>query len=68
MTAYERAVLAHVVIEPEAWLAHAAAVFGEERAAKMLAAKVARHLAEYEAASAEPAYLTRAERERPSEG
>ncbi len=63
MTNEQRAVLAHVVIDPDAWLAHAVATFGEEKAAEMLAEKVERWQPDYDAAVALPGYKTRAERE-----
>lgn len=60
-----RAVLAHIVLDPDAWLAHAAETFGAEVAAEHLAAKVARWTKDYESAKAELGgeYKTRAERE-----
>lgn len=65
MTSEQRAVLAHVVIDPDAWLAHAEDVGGEEAAQKALDAKVERWQADYESAVAiyGDEYLTRAERE-----
>lgn len=63
MTADQRAVMAHVVMDPDAWLAHAVATFGEEKAAQFLDEKVERHRDAYEAAAAQPGYQTRAERE-----
>ena len=65
MTANQRAVMAHVVIDPDAWLAHAVATFGENVAARHLAAKVARWQPDYDAAVARDgeAYQTRSERE-----
>lgn len=61
----ERAVLAHVVADPDAWIAHAAVEFGEERARAALDAKVARWAPVYDAAVAADgeAYLSRALRE-----
>ncbi len=50
MTDQQRAVLAHVVVDPDAWLAHAVERFGEVRAAQMLEAKANRWQADYEAA------------------
>ena len=63
LTENERAVLAHVVIDPDAWWAHANAVAGiNEEAA--LAGKVERHQAAYDQAKAENGgYQTRAQRE-----
>lgn len=60
----ERAVLAHVVVDPDAWLAHAEAEFGADRARAALDAKVARWAGACDAAVAAQgeAYRTRAER------
>lgn len=65
LTDRERAVLAHVVLDPDGWLAHSEAVFGEVAAAECLAAKVVRHESAYDAAVAAEgeSYQTRAERE-----
>lgn len=60
MTAEQRAVLAHVVLDPDDWLAHAVATFGEERAAQMLQAKVGRWKPSHDEALAKPGYKTRA--------
>ena len=59
----DRVILAHVVIDPDAWYDHAVRRFGEEIANKHLAEKVARWIGNYEAAVARGAYKTRAERE-----
>jgi hypothetical protein len=61
MTNEQREVLAHVVLDPNAWEAHAIETFGAERAAQMLADKVARWLPSYEAARG-PGYKPRAQR------
>lgn len=58
-----RAVLAHVVVDPDAWLAHVVEYFGEELAAMHLEAKIERHRASYEAAKLDAKYLTRAQQE-----
>ena len=63
MTKEQRIVLAHVVIDPDAWWAHAVKVFGEAKAGEMLAAKVARHKSDYELSMQKGGYKTRAERE-----
>ena len=64
LTTNERAVLAHVVVDPDAWWAHACATANvdEEQA---LAAKVARWQADYDAAALAlgEAYQTRAQRD-----
>lgn len=62
MTNEQRAVLAHVVLDPDAWWAHCQSVMGS-RAGAVLAEKVARHQASYDAAFALGGYQTRAERE-----
>lgn len=63
MTREQKAVLAHVVVDPDAWYAHVLARFGEERAAQALADKVARWRPQYEMSKAAPGYKTRAERD-----
>lgn len=63
MTPDQRAVLAHVVIDPDAWYAHAVAHFGQEIADRHLAAKVARWQPSYDAEVVKPGYRTRAVRE-----
>lgn len=62
LTDNQRAVLAHVVPDPDAWLADVLARYSEAKAAAMLVAKVAKWSADYNAASALPGYKTRAER------
>lgn len=62
MTDEQRAVLAHVLVDPDAWYAHAVEALGEARAAEALAAKVARWQPLYDQASAAPGYLPRAQR------
>ena len=59
----DRVILAHVVVDPDAWYEHAVRQFGEEVADKHLAAKIARWKGDYEAAVARVGYKTRAERE-----
>lgn len=63
LTENQRAVLAHVVVDPDAWYAHAIAHFGQVIADVQLATKVARWQAIYEAESVKPGYKTRVERE-----
>jgi hypothetical protein len=67
MTNEQREVLAHVVLDPEAWEAHAIETFGAERAAEMLAAKVARWRGNYEAAKVVANYKPRRKREEDEE-
>ena len=63
LTEHQRAVLAHVVVSPEAWLAHVEAQFGVDQARAMLEAKVARWSDDFAAESAKPDYKTRAQRD-----
>lgn len=65
MTDDQRAVLAHVVMDPDGWLAHAVEALGEAEAQAALEAKVSRWQANYLAALAEEGggYLPRAKRE-----
>lgn len=67
MTDEQRAVLAHVVLDPDAWYAHAVSSFGQEKGREALKAKVARWQASYDRAKTLPDYLPRAEREGHSE-
>jgi len=55
----DKAILAHVVIDPEAWVAHALATVGE----KAVTAKIEKYRADYLAKKDLPGYQTRAERE-----
>ena len=59
----QKLVLAHVVIDPDAWYQHAINTFGQEKANQFLAEKVARHKPAYEQAIKKPGYKNRAERE-----
>jgi len=63
MTAEQRAVMEHVVVDADAWLAHAVAAFGAERAQEMLAAKVARWKPDADGARKRPGYKARAARD-----
>lgn len=53
----DKAVLAHIVINPDEWVAHALATVGE----KAVTAKIEKYRAEYLAAKDSPDYKTRAE-------
>lgn len=55
----DRAVLAHVVTDPDAWAAHAEAAVGQAA----VRAKIARHRPAWLAAKDAPGYKTRAERD-----
>lgn len=59
----DRDVLAHVVIDPDAWFAHVLKTFGEEKATELLAQKVVRWKPDYEMALAAGIYKNRAERD-----
>tara|TARA_R110000751_G_scaffold26046_5_gene70011 strand:- start:16085 stop:16291 length:207 start_codon:yes stop_codon:yes gene_type:complete len=62
LKAAERAVLAHVVIDPDAWWAHATDNYkGSEEDA--LKAKVARWKGSYDKEKAEEGYKTRAQKQ-----
>lgn len=50
LSTQDRAVLAHVVMDPDGWWAHAVSTLGETKAAQALAQKVARWKPHYEAA------------------
>jgi hypothetical protein len=68
LTDRERAVLAHVVVDPDAWWSHCCSCDGTngQRAIDCeaaLAAKVARWSGEYDTAVAQPDYKTRAVRQ-----
>lgn len=62
LTTNERNVLAHMVIDPDAWWEHATN-WGQVDEEAALADKVARWQSDYEAAVAAGNYQTRAERE-----
>jgi hypothetical protein len=55
----DRAILSHVVVDPDAWVAHALATVGESS----ITAKIERWKSEYLAQKDLPGYKTRAERE-----
>jgi hypothetical protein len=61
----ERAVLAHVVIDPDVWVARAEATFGKEKALECLREKVARWKPDYNSKLLAQGknYKTRIERE-----
>ena len=62
LTTDERGVLAHVVLDPDAWWTHCQAAFkGDPEVA--LAGKIAQHRPAYAAATARGGYRTRAKRE-----
>lgn len=63
LTDEQRVVLAHIVVDPDAWYAHAIAHFGQAIADEHLAAKVEWHKAAYLEAKGNANYETRAERE-----
>jgi len=59
ITIEDKAILAHVVIDPDAWVEHALATIGE----KAVTAKIERYRAEYLAKKDLPDYMNRAERD-----
>lgn len=59
LSAEDKAVLAHVVIDPDAWVAHALATVGEWA----IVAKIERYRVDYLAKKDLAGYQTRAERE-----
>lgn len=59
LTAEDLAILAHVVVDPAAWAAHAEATVG----AHAVRAKIARYRAAWLAVKDVPGYQTRAERD-----
>lgn len=63
LTDNERAVLAHVVVDPDAWWTHANEAERKTPAEEALAAKVDRWQAAYDAEKDDPGYQTRAQRE-----
>lgn len=68
MTDDQRVVLAHVVVDPNAWLENAVKALGEEKATIALRDKVARWERSYREAKAsqKDSYKTRAERDEES--
>jgi O-methyltransferase involved in polyketide biosynthesis len=70
LNARERAVLAHVVIDPDLWLSHSVSTFEEDVARQHLNDKVSRHAADYDSAVAAQGagYQTRAERAQELDG
>lgn len=63
LTEEQKNVLAHMVVNPEEWYAHAVSVFGAEIAERHMVAKVARWNLEYESKRFLPNYQSRAERD-----
>jgi len=59
LTDHDRAVLAHMVVDVDAWVAHAEAEVGVNAVTE----KIARHSAAYDAAAALPGYQNRVERD-----
>jgi len=59
----QKLILAHVVVDPNAWYQHSINTFGQEKADKFLAEKVARHRSDYEEAVKKPDYKNRFERD-----
>lgn len=61
LTPEQFAILAHVVVDPQAWADHAEATFGAE----IILAKIDKYQTEYLSAKDQPGYKTRAGREVP---
>ena len=59
----DKAILAHVVIDPDEWVAHALATVGEQA----VTAKIEKYRADYLLKKDLPGYQTRAEREADAE-
>ena len=59
ITQEDKAILAHVVIDPDAWVIHALATVGEHA----VTAKIEKYRDDYLAKKDLPGYQTRAERE-----
>ena len=59
LTIEDKAILAHVVIDPDEWVAHALVTVGEQA----VTAKIEKYRADYLAKKDLPGYQTRAERE-----
>lgn len=63
----QRKVLAHVVSDPDEWLAHVEKTFTPEKAKHALEAKVSRWKNDYESKKDDHDYKTRAERDADAE-
>ena len=63
LTSRQQLVLRHVIINAEDWITHVETKFGTEIATVMLAQKVARHEADYDAKVAAGSYKDRLDRE-----
>ena len=63
MTPRQRAILAHVVMDADAWYAHAVEHFGQRLADDFLRQKCARWEPEYDRESKRPNYRNRVQRE-----
>ena len=59
----QKLILAHVVVDPDAWYQHAINTFGQEKADQFLKEKVAKHKPSYEEAIKKPDYKNRFERD-----
>jgi len=63
MNAQQRAVLAHIVVDPDGWYAHAVTTLGQEAGDAALVGKVAAWEPEYLAQKDLPGYQTRSQRD-----
>jgi len=59
----QKLIIAHVVVDADAWYQHAINTFGQEKADKFLKEKVAKHKPSYEEAIKKPDYKNRFERD-----
>jgi hypothetical protein len=64
MTNEQRAVLAMVVLDPDAWMKNAVDVFGEEKATKILIEKVEKYRPQYDEAIASGTYKSKEQTEK----
>jgi len=62
LSAEERAVLAHMVLNPEGWWNHICLMFTQAQAESQLSERVGRWKPDYQAAVTLPGYRTRAQR------
>ena len=67
MTNDEKKILAHIVVDPDAWYNHAVSWFGQELADQHLAVKVAKYKDQYDGEKVKPGYKNRLERDQEEE-
>jgi len=59
----QKLIIAHVVVDADAWYQHAINNFGQEKADQFLKEKVAKHKSSYEEAIKKPNYKNRSQRD-----